>query len=84
MNPWGKSSSKRRDTLHIIADILEITRGLGNIKTQIMYKANLSFNQVNDYLKLILKNELLEEIVYREKKIFKVTKKGVLFLCLKW
>ena len=75
MNPWGKNSSKRRDTLHIIANILEITREIGNIKTQIMYKANLSFNQVNDYLKLMLQIKLLEEIVSREKKLFKVTKK---------
>ena len=52
MNPWGANpSSKRRDRLYIIAEILEIARE-GTLKTQVMYRANLSFTQLNDYLGL--------------------------------
>jgi predicted transcriptional regulator len=37
--------TKRRDKLSIIAEILEIAKN-GTLKTQIMYRANLSFAQL--------------------------------------
>ena len=80
MNPWGSNpSSKRRDKLYIIAEILEIAKG-GVLKTQIMYRANLSFTQLNDYLGFMLKNALLEKVLLNDKEVYKVTKKGVNFL----
>lgn len=44
---------KNRDRLSIIADILE-TAALGVTKTRIMFMANLSFNLLEKYLKLVL------------------------------
>jgi len=43
------SPRKRRDRLSIMAEILSIA-GEGTLKTQIMYRANLSFRQLEEYL----------------------------------
>jgi len=80
MNPWGSNpTSKRRDKLYIIAEILEIAKD-GVLKTQIMYRANLSFTQLNDYLKFMLKNALLEKVLWNDKEVYKATEKGMNFL----
>lgn len=70
---------KRRDRLFIIAEILDIARD-GALKTQIMYKANLSFSQVNTYLKLLQETQLLEILAKSGKRIYKTTKKGVEYM----
>lgn len=70
---------KRRDRLFIIAEILDIAKD-GVLKTQIMYKANLSFAQLNSYIKLLIETQLIE-ITNRDKKnIYKTTKKGVEYM----
>jgi len=80
MNVWGSNpSQKRRDKLYIIAEILDIAKD-GVLKTQIMYRANLSFTQLNDYLEFMLKVNLIERIVEKDKEIFKATPKGLDFL----
>jgi predicted transcriptional regulator len=80
MNPWGSDpSSKRRDKLYIIAEILEIAKD-GVLKTQIMYRANLSFTQLNDYLKFMLKNGLLDKVLLNDKEVYRATVKGTTFL----
>jgi predicted transcriptional regulator len=80
MNDWGSNpSSKRRDKLYIIAEILEIARE-GTLKTQIMYRANLSFTQLNDYLGFMLKIKFLDKIIENGKEIYKTTEKGLSFL----
>jgi predicted transcriptional regulator len=80
MNPWGSNpSSKRRDKLHIIAEILEIARD-GTLKTQVMYRANLSFTQLNEYLKFMLEISLLEKVEINDKDVYRATEKGVDFL----
>jgi len=77
---WKDSDArKRRDRLHIIAQILEISKD-GSLKTQIMYRANLSFAQLNEYLGFLLDLKLLQETVENEKTVFKVTGKGVRYL----
>lgn len=73
------TESKRRDKLHIIAEILEIAKDR-SLKTQIMYKANLSFTQLNEYLKFMLKNELLAKVSDKGKTVYAVTAKGLNFL----
>jgi predicted transcriptional regulator len=73
------ATSKRRDKLCIIAKILEIAKE-GTLKTQIMYRANLSFTQLNNYLKFMLKIELLNKFVGRGKEVYVATEKGVDFL----
>jgi predicted transcriptional regulator len=80
MNPTGSNpSSKRRDKLYIIAEILEIAKE-GTLKTQIMYRANLSFTQLNDYLKFMLRIDLLEKVLLNDKEMYKATAKGADFL----
>src|SRR5512136_1378273 len=80
MNPWGSNpASKRRDKLYIVAEILEIARE-GSLKTQVMYRANLSFTQLNDYLRFMLKINLLERVLENDREIYRATSKGVDFL----
>lgn len=80
MNPWGSNpSTKRRDKLFIIAEILEISRE-GSLKTQIMYRANLSFTQLNDYLKFTLRIGLLEKVLVNGKDTYRTSIKGLDFL----
>lgn len=79
MNSWKNDVSKRRDKLSIIAEILDIAKG-GTLKTQIMYKANLSFAQLNDYLKFMLKISLLNRFRANGKDVYAATEKGVDFL----
>lgn len=45
-----------------------------------MYRANLSFAQLNEYLGLLLDLDLLQESVENEKRVFKVTGKGDKYL----
>jgi len=79
VNSWKNDASKRRDKLGIIAEILEIARE-GTLKTQIMYRANLSFAQLNDYLKFMLKISLLNKFRTNGKDVYSTTEKGVDFL----
>jgi len=73
------NTRKRRDRLYIIAEILEVA-GEGTLKTQIMYKANLSFAQLNEYLAFLLETDLLKIISAEEKTIYKTTRKGIRYL----
>ncbi|HVP93472.1 MAG TPA: winged helix-turn-helix domain-containing protein [Acidobacteriota bacterium] len=80
MNPWGTNpTSKRRDKLYIIAEILEIAKD-GVLKTQKMYRANLSFTQLNEYIRFMLKNDLLGKVILNDKELYKATLKGLNFL----
>ena len=66
---------KRRDRLFIIAEILDIAKD-GALKTQIMYRANLSFAQLNTYINLLLDTQLLEKNSKSRRTIYRTTKKG--------
>ena len=66
---------KRRDRLFIIAEILDIAKD-GALKTQIMYRANLSFAQLNTYLNLLLESQLLERTNRSKRTIYTTTRKG--------
>jgi len=80
LNPAGSNpSSKRRDKLFIIAEILGIAKE-GTLKTQIMYRANLSFTQLNDYLKVHVEIDLLAKVLQNDKEKYKATAKGMDFL----
>lgn len=73
------NTRKRRDRLHIMAEVLGVTRD-GALKTQIMYKANLSFAQLNEYLSLLLGLGLLITRKKGQKTIYKTTRKGIKYL----
>jgi predicted transcriptional regulator len=80
VNSWlPETSSKRRDKLRIIAEILDIAKD-GTLKTQIMYKANLSFAQLNEYLKFMQKINLIRKVADRGKEVYVATAKGMDFL----
>jgi predicted transcriptional regulator len=70
---------KGRDKLFIISSILNIARD-GTMKTQIMYQANLSFTQLNDYLRFMLRIDLLQKVSIGRKETYKSTSKGLDFL----
>jgi len=71
-----------RGRLDIIADILEACCD-GTRKTYLMYRCNLSFKQLKQYLIFLLKKGFLCEIITDgnpEPTIFKITDKGKNFL----
>lgn len=70
---------KRRDRLCIIAEILEIAKD-GALKTPIMYKANLSFTQLNEYLSFLLGKKFVEAVVKKRGATYKTTPKGLKYL----
>lgn len=76
---FESTSHRRRDRLHIIADILIIAKN-GSLKTQIMYKANMTFVQLNEYLSFLLETNLIVSTKEKDKTIYKVTSKATRFL----
>jgi len=76
-------ASKRRDRHDIAVEILR-TAIEGKIKTHIMYRAKLSYAQLNDYIQLLLEKGLLENVTIRhkklDKKVYKTTHKGLEFI----
>ena len=70
-----KNDNKRRDRLYIIAEILTIAKE-GRLKTQIMYRANLSFAQLNEYLSFLTRMDLLQVQKENRKSIYSTTIKG--------
>src|SRR3712207_5127348 len=77
------SSERKRSRTEIIYDILQTTRNHGNgaIKTKIMLNANLSHNQLKEYLAILIDNGLLQYDTNSQR--FKITERGlsVLQLC---
>jgi len=70
---------KRRDRLYIISEILTIAKG-GCLKTQIMYRANLSFAQLNEYLSFLIKMDLLKVKNENGRNTYRTTAKGEKYL----
>lgn len=70
---------KRRDRLSIMAQILSIARE-GTLKTQIMYRANLSFAQLNEYLSFLQEIRLLRVNSEEGRTTYKTTSKGIKYL----
>jgi len=68
-----------RTRVEILATILKVAGG-GNLKTHIMYKANLSYRQLERYLNFLETNGLLARILDNETLTFQVTEKGKEFL----
>lgn len=65
----------RRGSLEIIVEILKIALK-GATKTQIMYKANLSYNSLVRYLNFLQKSGFIED----SGRIYRTTNKGVKLL----
>ena len=73
---------QHRSRLKIINDILSVARH-GARKTHIMYRANLSYDQLNEYLGFLIDNTLIEKEAdeeYEGAVIYKATQTGRQFL----
>ncbi len=71
--------SKRRDRLVIMTEIIGIAKN-GTSKTHIMFKANLSFSQLNQYISLLLKSGLVEIVSNGTRQKYIATEKGLEFM----
>jgi predicted transcriptional regulator len=45
-----------------------------------MYKANLSYTQLNEYLKFLLTTNLIAQTIVEGKEVYKITPQGLNFL----
>ena len=68
---------KYRSRTEIVSMILDSATG-GATKTKIMYNAFLSYNQLKEYLSVLIENNLIEYIDGSLK--FKTTEKGLNYL----
>ena len=68
---------KNRGRTEIVSMILEAANG-GATKTKIMYKSMLSYNQLKEYLSVLIENSLIEYIDGTQ--TFRPTEKGFKFL----
>jgi len=78
-----KDSDRRRDRHDIVAEILK-TAVHGRIKTHIMYRAKLSYSQINEYLPLLVERGFLENAILTSGKrgiiVYRTTSKGLQFI----
>lgn len=74
-----RKGRKRRDRLYIIAEILRMAKN-GSLKTHLMYGANLSFAQLNDYLLFLISTRVLKTVKEDGRLVYKTTSKGLEFL----
>ena len=68
----------KRDRLEVIHDILRAIQDKdGKIKpTHILYRANLSHQMLDEYLKELISKEFIEEKTQKKGKTYKLTQKG--------
>ena len=72
---------KKRTRLEVIKDLLEVLQKNKQVKiTHLIYKANLSNNSIKPYIEYLLKNNLAEQMILDEKRMFKITPRGHEFL----
>ena len=65
---------KYRSRTEIVALILEAANG-GATKTKIMYNVYLTYNQLKEYLSVLIENDLIEYL--EGNRTFKTTEKGL-------
>ena len=70
--------SNRRSSMEVIADMLRLGEAG---KTEIMYSANMSYAQLQKYLKFLLELELIDKVAVGNPVItYRVTEKGLRLL----
>jgi predicted transcriptional regulator len=70
---------RERDRIAIVAEILEMARG-GVLKSNIMWRAGLSYEMLNEYLGLMMDAMLLDTMLMKNKVVFRPTDRGMKFL----
>ena len=73
-----RQKSKVRDRIDIASQILEAANGIDTKKIKMMYKANLSHDQLKGYLKVLIGRNLLSYDL--DTQTFRTTEKGLRFL----
>ncbi|HEY93197.1 MAG TPA: hypothetical protein G4O17_05580 [Dehalococcoidia bacterium] len=72
------STERRRSSIEVIADMLRLGEAG---KTEIMYSANMSYFQLQKYLKFLLQLELIDKVTMGNPSVtYRVTKKGLRLL----
>ena len=78
-----KIAERRRDSHDIVAEILK-TAVNGKIKTHIMYRAKLSYSQINEYLPMLVQKGFLDNTkISRGRQtaaVYRTTTKGLQFI----
>ena len=70
--------SSRRSSMEVIADMLRLGEAG---KTEIMYSANMSYKQLQKYLKFLLEMKLIDKVTVGNPMVtYRVTKKGLRLL----
>jgi predicted transcriptional regulator len=79
-NP-SSNKFKNRSRMEIVANLLTIAK-TGALKTHLMYRANLSYLMVTEYLNYLCRAGLIKESLDEEKatKIYQTTPKGIQYL----
>ncbi len=72
------SNMGNRSRTEIVSNILDAANKGGETKTKIMYIAFLSYNQVHEYLSILIENNLIEYLDGTQ--TYKTTEKGLRFL----
>jgi predicted transcriptional regulator len=70
--------NRYRNRIEIICQILEVANGGITKKIEIMYRANLSYAQLKEYVMVLTESDLLRYDL--DTQIFKTTEKGLRFL----
>lgn len=74
-----QAKGNRRDRLAIISAMLSYAaKGVG--KTDLMYKVGLSSAQLDRYIPVLVRSDLLEVSNHTRKEVFRTTDKGKSFL----
>jgi len=74
--------NKKRTKLEVIKDILEVIKARnGKVKpTHILYKSNLSYGMMGDYLGELKEKDFIIEISAAKGKTYQITEKGLEYL----
>ncbi|MGI0090507.1 MAG: winged helix-turn-helix domain-containing protein [Nitrososphaerales archaeon] len=81
----GKQTSpsrfKNRSRMEIVAAILNIAR-TGALKTHLMYKSNLSYVVVSQYLQFMISSDLIKKVLDEQEmsKLYQTTPRGLKYL----
>jgi len=69
---------RRRSNIEVIADMLRLGEAG---KTEIMYSANMSYRQLQKYLKFLLQLKLIDKVTVGNPVVtYRITKKGLRLL----
>ncbi len=73
---------KKRNKLEIVHDILVVIKDKnGRIKpTHVLYKSNLSYSMMEQYLEELISNGLIKEIKLKKGKTYQITEKGLSYI----